>query len=209
MIVPEGLSNLLRRARAGEEPARAELLNRLRSALERLAKLHVGPLTAGESVSDLTQEASLRVWERVGEFAGSDDDELTARMLHKWLEQLVRHLAVNRHNARQAQKRQPERPIIPLETMGGDNDGSARAFDPAQSGPTPSAIVAAAEQEVQVWHAVEKVTDAVDRQILDLCFRQGLSLRAIADRLSLSYDVVRARYHAGLRSVERELEKLP
>ena len=46
---------------------------------------------------------------------------------------------------------------------------------------------------------------ARDREIVRLCFFDGLSLRQIAERLQLSYDKVRQRYHRSLKVLEREL----
>jgi len=40
----------------------------------------------------------------------------------------------------------------------------------------------------------------------EACFGPSLSLREVAERLHLSYDKVRERYHAGLRFLERQLD---
>jgi DNA-directed RNA polymerase specialized sigma24 family protein len=52
------------------------------------------------------------------------------------------------------------------------------------------------------------MAEPLDRQIIELCFAQKLSLREIAERLQLSYDKVRERYHAGLRFLQRQLDGL-
>ena len=59
-----------------------------------------------------------------------------------------------------------------------------------------------------VRSAVDEIPNPTDRQILQLCFFESLSLRSVAEQLDLSYDVVRTRYHAGLRFLERQLKGL-
>ncbi|HEV3021364.1 MAG TPA: sigma factor-like helix-turn-helix DNA-binding protein, partial [Pirellulales bacterium] len=137
------------------------------------------------------------------------DDKQTAAMLHDWLEQLVRRLAANRREARHAAKRRPERSVLSLRGPAGtDSRPTPAGLDPAESGPTPSAIAGAAEVDAHVRAAFAAVPDPTDRQILELCFFEAMSLRAIAGRLELSYDQVRVRYHASLRFLERQLEPL-
>jgi RNA polymerase sigma-70 factor (ECF subfamily) len=209
MIAPDGLSELVRRAQTADRTAVAELLVRLQPDLDCFAKRFGDVSTGAERVSDLAQEAALRLWEKLGQFQGATDDERTAAMLHDWLEKLVRRLATNRRDARHAAKRRPEQPLFSFGVPGGtDSRPTPAGPDLSESGPTPSAAAGAAEVDAHVRVALAAVPDPTDRQILELCFFDGLSLRAIAERLDLSYDKVRERYHAGLRFLERKLEPL-
>ncbi len=209
MIPPDGICELVRRAQSGDRLAYADLLQRTGPDLEGFALRH-GDLSSGvESVSDLTQQAALRFWEKFHQFQGADGGEPTAAMLHDWIQQLVRNLAANRRDARHAAKRRPDLPILRLGQPGlSDGQAGSAGLDPAGAGPTPSAAAAAAELDTRARAALASVPDPTDRRILELCFMEGLSLRAVAERLGLGYDKVRERYHAGLRFLERQLEGL-
>ena len=209
MIAPEGLVELVRRAQAGEPSAEDELLNRIRPDLERFAQEFGDSSTAVESVSDLAQEAALRCWEKLRQFQGATDDESTAAMLHDWLKQLTRRLAANRHDARHAAKRRPGAAVLHLEIPAPtDSQKAVRGVDPLDRGLTPSEIVSAAEADLRVQKSVNAIPDPTNRRILELRFLESLSLRAVSERLNISYDDVRARYHDVLRTLESDLEGL-
>ena len=59
-----------------------------------------------------------------------------------------------------------------------------------------------------VRSALERITDAADREVLRLRFFDGWSLRQIARHLRLNHEHVRQRYHALLEQLERELKEL-
>jgi RNA polymerase sigma factor (sigma-70 family) len=207
MIAPDGLSDLVRSAQTRDREAETKLLKRIQPELDRFARRFGHVSTAAESTSDLAQEASLRLWERFQQFQGAADDESTAAMLHDWLQQLVRRLAANRHAARHADKRRPDRPLLrfALPPENGSSNG-AGGLDMAGTSATPSVIAQGAEAEERVRRALEKIPDTTDRLVLEMCFLQAHSLRAIAEHLNISYDKVRERYHAGLQFLESELK---
>lgn len=209
MIASEGLADLVRRAQAGDRCAEDELLSRVRPELQQFASRFGDSSTAAESAGDLVQDAALRFWERFGQFHGADDDQATAAMLHDWIQQLVYRLALNRREARHAAKRRPDVPVVRLGTPAtADSQGAPIGIDAPGTGATPSAVCGAAEIDAHVQKALLAIPDPADRQIVEFCFQQGLSLRAVAERLSIGYDEVRSRYHSALRFLERELEGL-
>jgi RNA polymerase sigma factor (sigma-70 family) len=200
------LHDLLRRAQGGDRQALDELLASLRPILDQLARAHGEPGCASESTADLVQEAALRIWQRLGQFRGGADAAQTAAMFHDWVRQLVQHLALDRQRQRHAQRREPPQPLVPLDAaQAGAMSSTGDGIDPAASGPTPSANVGAEELAQHVQAALGKIAEATDREIVRLCFFEGLSLRQIAQRLALSYDKVRERYHHSLKVLEREL----
>lgn len=208
VIAPEGLSELVHRAQAGDRQAEDELLRRIQPALDRFARQFGDFSTGVESVHDLSQDASLRLWDRLNQFRGTADDHATAAMLYDWLRQLVRSVAANRREARDAAKRRPVLPILHLAQSGAASRSSAGVHDPVAVGPGPASVAAAGEADDRIRVALQKISDATDREILELCFMQGLSLRTVSERLNLNYEKVRERYHAALRFLERELEGL-
>ena len=209
MLEPPAFHVLLRQARQGDRQALDQLLADLRPHLEQLARKYVDPASAGESTADLVQEAALRVWQRLEQFRGGGDDAQTAAMFHKWVSQLVHHVGVDKQRERTAQRRAPpQRPLRLDAGPGADASGAAGILDPAASGPAPSANARAQEEARLIHDALDKIPDAADREIMHLCFFQGLSLRQIADKVNLSYDKVRERYHQCLRFLDRELGDL-
>jgi RNA polymerase sigma factor (sigma-70 family) len=205
MLEPHELPDLLRRAQNGDRGAVEQLLAGLRPHLERLTQRYVDPDRAGESSADLVQEATLRIWQRLEQFRGAHNDDETAAMFHEWVRQLVHHVGLDKQRERHAQRRLPPRKLMRLD---GDGDGGGGGLDPAASSATPSANAGSAEQARLIRDALDRIPEAIVREIVRLCFFEGLSLRQITQRLNLSYDKVRERYHHGLRILERELGKL-
>ncbi len=208
MIFPDGLCALVRRAQAGDRQAQIDLLQRLQPSLEQLSQRYDFQISPAETASDLSQEATLRLWERLAQFEGSVDDQSTAAMFYKWIEQLVRRLAINRQAAHRAARRAHEGPMTRLNQTADHLCDPVTAQEPADDAPSPSSIAGSEELDRMVQSAVDEIPNPTDRQILQLCFFESLSLRAVAERLDLSYDVVRSRYHAGLRFLERQLKGL-
>ncbi len=164
------------RSARGAIAASREVRTRVQPDLDGFARRFGDASTGAESASDLAQEAALRLWEKLAQFQGNDDDNQTAAMLHDWLEQLVRRLAANRREARHGGKRRPHRPLVPLDVSAGtDSNGMPVGGDAADGGPTPSAVAGAREADVRVRAALEALTDAEARQVLRLCFVDGLS----------------------------------
>jgi RNA polymerase sigma factor (sigma-70 family) len=206
MSQPPLFQDLLRRAQGGDRQAVDELLVLLRPHLEQLARKYADPDRATASTADLVQEAGLRIWQKLDQFKGADDEGQTLAMFGDWVGQIVRHLGLDRQRQRHAQRRKPSKKLLRLDAGAADRtDTDAGRIDPAGSGPTPSANISAAERARLIQAAVERMPQETDRQIVRLCFFDGLSLRQIAEQLQLSYDKVRQRYHHSLKVLEREL----
>lgn len=207
MIDPDGLRQLLSAVQAGQRPAFDRLLARIRPSVEQLCRAALcGSDGEALSASDLMQDVTVRVWQRIAQFDGADNDAGTAATLYEWLGQIVRNTALNLQAARNAQRRRPAGPIMPLDAHETDDwPGSAKRREPIGNGPTPSGAASQAEQAQRVRTAIERMPDPVERQVVQLSFFEGYSLRAIADKLGISYDVVRERFHGGLEFLQGEL----
>ena len=196
----------LRLAQNGDRLALERLLAALRPRLEQLARGYPEPGGSRESTADLAQEGAVRIWQKLDQFQGGEDDAQTLAMFHDWVARIVRHLAVDGQRERHAQRREPPGGLRHLPTAeAGESSSGGGGIDPAASGPTPSANLQADEQARLIRAALERIPDATDREMVRLCFFEGLSLRQIAERLNLTYDKVRERYHHSLRLLEREL----
>ncbi len=180
------------------------LLAVVRPRLEQRAGAWAAPGDPGESTADLVQEAVLRVWEKLDQFRGGPDEEQTTALFHAWLDQIVRHLGQDRKRRQHAQRRPPAGKRLPLASPGQSSD-EAVGVEPPAGEPTPSADARSTEEARLVQEALARIADPGDREIVRLCFFEGLSLRQIAQRRGISYDKVRERYHCALRGLEREL----
>jgi RNA polymerase sigma factor (sigma-70 family) len=209
MIEPHLLHDFLKRAQGGDRQAMDQLLAVLRPHLEQLARRHADPDCVSESTADLVQEAALRIWLKLEQFRGGEDPEQTTAMFLDWVKQLVGHLGLDRQRAHHAQRREPSQRLLRLDAGQGSEASSTGGIDPAAGGPTPSANAGLEEQAQRIRAALEKLPQATDREIMQLCFFEGLSLRQIAERLQLSYDKVRERYHCSLKALQRELGDSP
>jgi RNA polymerase sigma factor (sigma-70 family) len=201
----DDLAELLRQAQAGNRAALNALLARLRPHLEAVAQSFADPAHPAESVSDLVQEAGLLAWKSLGDFRGGATSGDTERQLLAWLAQIVRHVGIDARRAARAQRRSPTTPVASL-------DAGATPSSPALQTPgdeaTPSAHARSHEASNLIAAALARLDDEASRQIAQLVFIEGLSLRQVAVRLGLTYDQVRHRYHKLLTQLEGELKGL-
>lgn len=208
MNVFDGFNDLLRRAQAGEAEATEELMARLRPYLEQIARVKVDNPHASRSASDLAQEGLLRVWQKLDQFEGAEQDEHSWMMFRSWIAQLVGRLHLNTERDRLAQKRHPGARIQPLQAAN-PADSQAPAVDPPADDPTASQQVGRREEMDRLRQALAQRQDDVGVTVVRMHFFEGLSLREIAERLGLTYDQVRHRYQTTLRALEHELGPEP
>jgi RNA polymerase sigma factor (sigma-70 family) len=203
----EGFQALLRLAQSGDRAAVDRLFAELEPYMERVAREVAEPGAATESASDIVQEAKVRAWQRLAQFQGGTSDAHTRAMLHAWVGQIVRRVAWNVREARNAlRRRAPNRVLVPIGGGGSSSRSQGAGLDPAGSGATPSAAVRKDEEAWLVRLALEKAPDATGREVVRLSFFDGLSVRQAAERLGISYAQAREHYHGTLRRLERELK---
>jgi RNA polymerase sigma factor (sigma-70 family) len=205
MIPSDGFNVLLRRAQTGDRQALGALLAALRPYLEKVARRYAASSSASPSVSDLVQDACLRVWRKLDQFQGTDDDGQTLALFRAWVERIVWRLGQNSRRDRKARRRSPAQGLVRL----AEPDGAGGTGEPPGREPTPSVNLRRVEQHESVRAALERLPSEPGRVIVRLHFFEGVSLREVARRLSLSYDQVRERYRVSMRFLERELGPLP
>ena len=192
----EDFSSLVARSQNGDEDALRVLISRFESVVETQCSRFTDQFGGDLSRSDLLQEVWLRVWSRIHQFTGVADGQVSQMMFRKWLRQTARHVILNVLEARAADKRQPEngRTICGAESLPG-----------TESSQSPSRIAGRLEAHEQVRQAIQELTDTDVRQVIDLFFFEGRSLWQISERLELSYDKVRHRFHRALHDLQRVL----
>jgi RNA polymerase sigma factor (sigma-70 family) len=204
MIPSDGFNAWLRRAQAGDRQAQEALLAALRPHLEKLARTYADPAGAGQSVADLAQEACLRVWQKLDQFQGTDDDGQTRARFRAWVDRIVCRLGQNSRRDQRARRRTPAQGLARLGEPGGAGGGG----EPPGREPTPSVNVRRVEQLESVRAALLRLPSEAGRVIVQLHVFEGVSLREVARRLGLSYDQVRERYRASMEFLEGELGPL-
>src|SRR5438270_6123569 len=116
-------SDLIRRCRAGEAPAREQLFDRYRHYLRLLAEAQVGRhLRAKCDPSDLVQQTLLEAHRDFPGFAGTHEPELLA-----WLRRILAHNLFNEARRFGAQQRDAAREVS-LDQLQTGLDRSSAAF---------------------------------------------------------------------------------
>ena len=197
------IQDLIARAQEGDRSSMDRLLEILQPFLERRARRYASSDQGCESTSDLVQEAWLRAWQNLDQFNGAERVEDTPKLFRAWVARIVHSIALNRLRDGKTQRRLPRgRAVVPLEDV---RSGGVAGNSPRHPGPSPSVAVNTSDEARLVHEAMLELPDEVDRSIIELRFFEGLSLREISDRLKLSYDRTRERYHASMNVLERRL----
>jgi RNA polymerase sigma factor (sigma-70 family) len=205
---PPHFHELIRQAQTGDRAAMDRVLSLLRPHLEQLARRYADPARASASASDLVQETELRVWQKLDQFRGGEDDEQTLALFRGWVGQMMQRLGLNARRDRKTQRRQPSQPIVRLDAPKSSGPAGEDGLDLAGREPTPSRDLRTAEEARLVQTALANIPDAADRTLLQLRFFEGLSLRESAKRAGISYDKARDRFRLCMQRLEEELARL-
>ena len=186
--------DLISRARAGNDGALGQLLERYRPYLTLLANLQIGRrLQVKADGADVVQETFLEAARHFGRFRGETEPELTA-----WLRQILAgclsHL-VRRYQGTQARDVRLER------TLEYDLDQSSRAINQSLCAveSTPSQLASRREQAVLLADALAALPEDY-RQAIVLRHLEALTFPQVAERMGRSLDSVEKLW---LRAVMR------
>jgi RNA polymerase sigma-70 factor (ECF subfamily) len=196
---PADPEHLLRLARAGDGPARGQLLDLYRNYLALLARLQIGRRLQGKvDASDVVQEAFLKAHRHFAQFRGNSEGELVG-----WLRQiLLSHLVdlVRHHRGSRRRDVRLER------NLAAELDQSSRNLDAAlfarQSSPSQQA--SRREQAVLLADALGCLPDDY-REVLVLRHLEGLTFAEVAQRMGRSLDSVDKLWVRALDRLRRSL----
>jgi RNA polymerase sigma-70 factor (ECF subfamily) len=196
---PANLERLLDQARAGNNSALGELLDRYRNYLEILARVQIGRRLQGKiDAADLVQETFLDAHRGFAVFQGASEGELVA-----WLRQILaarladllrRYLGTRRRDVRLERE-------LALEL---DQSSHALEGGMAISQSTPSHQVARREQAVLLADALGKLPEAY-REVIVLHHLEGLRFPEVAARMNRSVDAVKKLWVRALIRLRRSL----
>jgi RNA polymerase sigma-70 factor (ECF subfamily) len=169
---------LIRRAKAGDCDAFAEIYDRHQPAIYRYIAYRVSTDAVAE---DLTSEVFVRLVDRI------DDFTYRGRPILAWLYTIARNL-VNDHHRRNGRNE-----IVPL-------DETLKA-----STPDPEGVAKDSLDFDRCVEALDQLTDG-QREVIILKFLEGLDNQTVAQLLDKSYGAVKALQHRGLASMRRWLD---
>lgn len=176
-------SRLALMAAQGNDGAFAELMHRHRSAVYRLARLHVGD--EAEAL-DLTQEAFVAVFTALGRF---DAD----KSFRAWILRIT--LNKCRDWARRRKVRRLFAFALPIEE-------AAHVHDP---GPDPEMALQSAVEVARIQAAIQDLPANL-REPLVLCAIEGMSQDEAASLLGVSRKAIETRIHRGRQKLSAMLE---
>jgi RNA polymerase sigma-70 factor (ECF subfamily) len=181
------VSELIRRCRAGEEAARAELFVRYRQYLRVLAEGQLGRHLRGKcDPSDLVQQTLLEAHRDFPAFQGNHEAELLG-----WLRRILAHNLFNEARRFATRGRDAGREVS-LEGFqaGLDHSSQVLARCLAADGPTPSAVAAERETAVHLADVLSRLPENHQRVLLLRLF-EGLSAEEVAERMGTTAGAVR------------------
>jgi RNA polymerase sigma-70 factor (ECF subfamily) len=193
-------SELIRRCRAGEATARAELFSRYRHYLRVLAEAQLGRHLRGKcDPSDLVQQTLLEAHRDFPAFQGQHETELLG-----WLRRILAHNLFNEARRFSTRGRDAGREVS-LEGFqaGLDHSSQILARCVADSGPTPSQVAAEREDAVRLADTLARLPEHYQRVLLLRLF-EGLSAEEVAERMTTTAGAVRMMQMRALESL-REL----
>lgn len=180
-------SDLIRRCRAGDEPARDLLFARYRQYLWLLAQGQLGGrLRARCDPSDLVQQTLLEAYRDFAGFTGAHEAELLA-----WLRQILAHNLYNEARHQGAQRRDAARQISLEEVHAGlDRSSVTLGRCLAANVPTPSHVAGEREAAVRLADTLARLPKDYQTVLLLRVF-EGLPAEEVAQRMDRTAGAVR------------------
>jgi RNA polymerase sigma-70 factor (ECF subfamily) len=195
-------SELIRRCRAGEEAARAQLFARYRHYLRVLAEAQLGRHLRGKcDPSDLVQQTLLEAHRDFPVFQGRHENELLA-----WLRRILAHNLFNEARRFATRGRDATREVS-LEgfQIGLDHSSQVLARCVADDGPTPSEAAAERETAVLLADTLARLPENYQRVLLLRLF-EGLTAEEVAERMGTTAGAVRMLQMRALAALRAEME---
>ena len=199
------VTDLLRRAAAGDEPACQDLFTRYRPRLKRMVHLRLSRRLQGRvDDSDVLQEAYLDVSRRLGEYAA--DPKLP---FYLWLRHLTGLKLAEVHRRHLGtQLRDADREVTLHRGGLPEADSASLAAQLLGTVTSPSEAAVKAEQRLCVQEALNSM-DPVDREVLALKHFEQLSVNEIAAVLGLSKAGAGSRYLRAIKRLRDILARMP
>lgn len=199
----DSTSALIRRCRAGEQTARAELFDRYRHYLDALARAQLGRhLRTKCDASDLVQQTLLEAHRDFGGFQGQHEGELLA-----WLRRILAHNLFNETRRYSARQRDAAREVsIDQMRAGVEQSSMALGRGLAAGTPSPSKDAARRESAVQLADALARLPEDY-RTVLLLRVFEELPAAEVAERMGRTAGAVRMLQMRALEALREAMTK--
>ena len=194
-------SELIRRCRAGDGQARAQLFHRYHAYLRALARAQLGRhLRAKCDPSDVVQQTLLEAHRDFGAFQGSHEPELLA-----WLRRILAHNLYNEARRFAARQRDAAREVS-IEQVRAGVETSSLALGrglPAAT-PSPSHAAAARESALRLADALARLPEDYQTVLLLRVFEE-LPAEEVAQRMGRTAGAVRMLQMRALAALREEV----
>jgi len=194
------VSDLLARARAGDEAARERLFIVCRNYVSIAARAEMASwLKAKVDASDLAQQTLLEAHRGMANFRGTTEGERLA-----WLKRILAHNAadfVRRYHG--VEKRCASREV----SLAPPDDSRRDAPQLSDGGPSPSQLIMQKELQLQVADAVARLPDDY-QEVVILRNLQQLSFDEVAERMGRSRPAVQMLWMRALQKLQETLAAL-
>lgn len=176
---------LIQLAAKGDCEAFEQLLRRYESAIWRLCYR----MTANEEdAADLTQEALVRVWQKLPDFRFRSS-------FSTWLYRLTTNLCLDFLRSKK------RRPTVPLER---EDDGEPSLPEPRDPAPTPEEAALASEEQERLQKALAAL-EPEQRRLLALRVDRELNYAQMAEILSVPEGTVKSRLARAREALRKKL----
>jgi len=194
------VSELLERARAGDEAARDRLFVVCRNYVSIAARAEVASWPKSKvDASDLVQQTLLEAHRGLANFRGTTEGEWLA-----WLKRILSHNAadfVRRYHG--VEKRRAAREV----SLAGTDDSQINAPQLSDDGPTPSQLIMQKEMQLQVADAVARLPEDY-QEVVVLRNLQQLPFDEVAERMGRSRPAVQMLWMRAIRKLQEVLSEV-
>ena len=197
---PMSFQRLLKAAQKGNKSAVDQIILQYSHIIQRECAKYGLWQHPDWSHSDLVQEVLFRVWDKIQSFRGADTANPQVVFEH-WIRKTARTVLSNLQRKRSAKKRKPENGV------GVFDEANQQYQNHVEGEKTPSSIMVRNESVEQLQEAISACLNDEAKTILELRMTEGLSLTEIAERLEMTYDMIRNRYKTSLRLLEKWLKE--
>ncbi|MFA6562000.1 MAG: sigma-70 family RNA polymerase sigma factor [Verrucomicrobiia bacterium] len=195
------VTDLLARARTGDERAANELFARCRNYLAVVARAQVESwLRAKADASDLVQETLVEANRDLRQFRGTTEAEWLA-----WLRQILSRNAadfVRRYRGTDKRQQRLEVPLAPLP----DHSSLAAGLEPRDTGETPTQQIMRLEREIQIADALTRLEPDY-QEIIILRNLERLPFEEVAQRMNRSRPAAQMLWMRAVKKLHEEMKR--
>jgi RNA polymerase sigma-70 factor (ECF subfamily) len=198
-------ANLLQRARAGDEPALAELFARYRDRLRKMVRLRLDRRVYGRlDASDVLQEVYLDVARRFPEYAAGPSVSF-----YVWLRALTGQRLIDLHRQHLGAQMRDAGQEVSLYRGALPQASSASLAQQLLAGLTsPTQAAVRAEMQLKLQEALNSM-DPIDREVVVLRHFEELNNVETAAVLGIETSAASKRYLRAIRRLKAILDQIP